>query len=95
MSRHHRVTSTREWSRIRRSVFDRDGHRCRACGKAGRLEAHHMVQLARGGTNDIGNLRTLCRGCHILTHKRKLSPEESEWQTLVKELSHETVAVQV
>ena len=38
---------TAAWFRLRRFVFDRDGWRCRQCGKAGRLEAHHVVPVAR------------------------------------------------
>ena len=86
MSRLHRQTHNRQWSRIRRDVFDRDGRRCQECGKAGRLECHHVVELQDGGTNDVGNLRTLCRGCHIAAHKRKLTKAEADWQALVKEL---------
>ena len=82
MSRHHAATSNRVWEGIRRRVFARDGHRCRDCGKAGRLEAHHVVELQHGGTNAIVNLRTLCRPCHIELHR----PEKSEWQKFVEEL---------
>lgn len=72
--------SSRYWERIRRRVFERDGHRCRACRKAGRLEAHHVVRLSDGGTNDLANLRTLCRTCHIEHHRRKeMGPEKAKW----------------
>ena len=59
MSRLHRQTHNREWERLRLQVFERDGHRCADCRRAGRLEAHHMLELHRGGTNDLGNLKTL------------------------------------
>ena len=83
MSRHHRETHNREWERIRQEVFDRDGHRCQDCRKAGRLEAHHVLELAHGGTNDLSNLKTLCRACHIFVHRRK---EDPGWAGMVKEL---------
>ncbi len=86
MSRHHRFSGTAkgpEWERLRLQVFDRDAHRCRECGRAGRLEAHHVVELAHGGTNDMSNLKTLCRTCHILIHAPVRSEAERAWQVLL------------
>ena len=54
-----------EWERLRRLVLDRDGWRCQACGKAGRLEVDHKRSLHLGGSNDPSNLQALCRGCHF------------------------------
>jgi len=37
------------------------------------LEAAHIdhkIPLARGGTNQLDNLRTLCRRCHVLRADR-------------------------
>ena len=85
-SRHHKAISNRFWAGLRRQAFDRDGWRCQACGGAGALEAHHVVELAQGGTNDLGNLRTLCRGCHIAAHKRTQSAGQAQWERMVKEL---------
>ena len=46
MSRNHNsLTGTRAWRRVRLLVFERDGYRCRCCGKAGRLECDHIVPL--------------------------------------------------
>ena len=87
MSRFHRQTHNRAWGRLRKLVLERDGHRCKDCGKAGRLECHHVLELHRDGSNDLGNLRTLCRGCHIQTHARKVSQEESAWQRMGGELT--------
>ena len=85
MSRHHRKTPNRSWALIRQQVLDRDKHRCRECGKAGRLEAHHVLELQDGGSNDLDNLSTLCRGCHIRTHARRPTSAEAEWLALVAE----------
>ena len=55
--------------------------------RAGRLEAHHVTPLHRGGAPyDLDNLETLCRSCHIERHRRKLSPGEAAWKRLVAEL---------
>lgn len=56
--------------KIRHQVFERDGFRCCDCGASPqeedvRLEVDHKIPLARGGSNDIDNLRTLCRPCNI------------------------------
>jgi hypothetical protein len=34
------------------------------CGAAGALHAHHVIPRSRGGGDEIGNLITLCPGCH-------------------------------
>lgn len=53
--------------RVRDLVFARDGHRCTHLGPDGRcpairaLEIEHICPHAQGGTDDIDNLRTLCR----------------------------------
>lgn len=85
MSRHHRgrgLAKGRDWERIRRQVLERDAYRCRECGKAGRLEVHHLLHLDSGGTNALENLRTLCRSCHIEAHKRWGDPD---WEALLAE----------
>lgn len=54
-----------EWQFLRQSVFARDGYRCTICGAVARLECDHIQPLSHGGSNDIANLRSVCRGCHI------------------------------
>lgn len=56
--------------RWRRSVLDRDGHRCMDCGSTTSLHAHHLVRWV-----DAPHLRvvlengaTLCRDCHVAVH---------------------------
>lgn len=55
--------------RLRSEVFQRDGHRCRFCGKTPaidgvRLNADHMTPHSLGGTTTIDNLQTLCEPCN-------------------------------
>ena len=92
MSRYH-VTRlhARRWARVRRAVFNRDGWRCRKCGRPGRLECDHVTPMQResgGDPYDMQNLQTLCRGCHIAKtaaeNKRPASQEQREWQALVR-----------
>ena len=86
MSWHHRQTATREWANIRQRAFLDQGRRCSECGKAGRLEVHHRKPLSEGGTNDLGNLVVLCRGCHIDIHRPVVGEPALAWQVLVEEV---------
>ena len=62
MSRNHvSRLHARRWARVRRAVLDRDGWRCRKCGKAGRLEVDHIVPDPGRDPFDMGNLQVLCR----------------------------------
>ena len=52
---------------VKKYVFDRDFYKCQSCQKTGReieLTIDHIIPLAKGGTNDISNLHTLCRQCN-------------------------------
>ena len=91
MSRHHRKLEHRRFAHLRRRALERDGYRCRACGRAGRLEADHVVPLDKGGAPyDPENLQALCRGCHIQKtrgeNKRPVTPEQAAWNDLVDQL---------
>ena len=62
--------------KIRRQVFDRDGHRCLLCGigagepyadqptRLARLTLGHFVADSLRGSNDPANLRTECSRCN-------------------------------
>ena len=54
---------------LRWEVLERDGHRCLGCGRAAgepgvKLEIDHVLPVCAGGTDEIGNLRTLCASCN-------------------------------
>jgi len=62
MSRQHERLNRRRWSLERRRVLDRDGWRCRQCGRAGKLEVDHRIPLEDGGAPyDPQNLQS-CAG---------------------------------
>lgn len=52
------------------AVLKRDNYSCAGCGKSPssdhtvELEVDHIRPVARGGTNAIHNLQTLCRSCN-------------------------------
>lgn len=54
--------------RLRASVLERDGFKCRRCGCGADQDAvlviDHIVPVARGGKSDIENLQTLCFDCN-------------------------------
>ena len=93
MSRHHSRLNMARWRAVRRQVFNRDGWRCRACGRAGRLECDHVTPLWKDPEQDpyaLDNLQAICRGCHIRKtmqeNAREISPERADLQRLVAEL---------
>lgn len=57
----------RERERNRLQAFARDAYTCQDCSASlsyETAEADHIVPVALGGSNDVGNLRTLCHDCH-------------------------------
>lgn len=53
---------------IRETVLKRDGYKCIRCGSAEDLDIHHIVPKSQGGSDELSNLRTLCRQCHATEH---------------------------
>jgi hypothetical protein len=53
----------------REQVLRRDQHRCRNCHGHVAPQVHHIEPRAQGGSNDPGNLVTLCQICHGLIHR--------------------------
>ena len=60
------------WSRQRRRILERDGGVCQAtgCGQPA-TEVDHIVPMAYGGTDDDGNLVSLCREHHAVKSARE------------------------
>ena len=80
--KHHRYNQ-RRWGVIRRRVFQRDGYKCRNCGKRGsRFEAHHEPpEKAETDPYNPAHILTLCRQCHIERHRtpKPVNPEVAAW----------------
>lgn len=52
---------------IRHEVFKRDEYKCQECGvykPDEGLEASHIIAVAKGGTDELDNLKTLCKTCN-------------------------------
>ena len=93
VSRHHSRLHAARWSAVRRHVLQRDGWRCRSCGRAGRFEADHITPLERDPGQDPydpSGLQTLCRSCHIAKtsiENTRHDPAREAWKALVSEIS--------
>jgi hypothetical protein len=49
---------------LRAYVFARDGMRCMRCGSTESLTVDHVIPVIHGGSDEVGNLQTLCRSCN-------------------------------
>ena len=47
---------------------DNLGDKCANCGSCYKVEYHHIVPLALGGTNKLSNIVPLCYQCHKAAH---------------------------
>lgn len=63
----HRHEHTRRWQKLR-LIYLRANPLCIECKKQNKIvpasEVHHIVPIARGGTDDESNLEALCKSCH-------------------------------
>ena len=81
--RRSRGISSRAWDLIRQVALDRDGWRCQDCGKAGQMNVHHLRAVHQGGSNELGNLETLCEGCHLARHQK---PAVTAWRKRLEQI---------
>lgn len=93
VSKNHIKIPRKAWNRVRKQVLNRDGWRCRACGRRGRLEVDHITPLQRDPRQDPldpSGLQTLCVSCHIAKtrseNKKPDSPKIAAWKELVQEM---------
>jgi 5-methylcytosine-specific restriction endonuclease McrA len=56
---------------VYRAVRQRDGGRCRCCGRVGQ-HVHHIRFRSHGGACETSNLVLLCWRCHDSVHRRRL-----------------------
>ena len=55
---------------------------CQICGNEG-LDAHHLIPVEKGGSDDQSNLICVCRSCHQKIHHGTLKLIDGEWVYLV------------
>jgi 5-methylcytosine-specific restriction endonuclease McrA len=59
------------WTKLRAEILKRDDYLCQHCLPArvtSATEVHHVVEKARGGTDDPANLISTCSTCHREAH---------------------------
>ena len=66
-------------AQLRFGILQRDGFRCRYCGRPGSaagvvLHVDHVVPLAAGGATTEGNLLTSCQECNLGKSTRAVLP---------------------
>ena len=62
-----RVERGKVSNKMRFAIYQRDGYRCRICGRTNRfddLEIDHIKPIAKGGKSTPDNLQTLCKRCN-------------------------------
>jgi 5-methylcytosine-specific restriction endonuclease McrA len=73
----------KDYYNVKAYVLHRDGYKCQHCrgkSKDKKLHAHHVIWKSNGGTDEPGNLLTMCETCHDDLHKGllKLSGKRSK-----------------
>ena len=65
----HRAVTQATWDRLRRKVYRAADHRCKACGKGGRLNCHEVWKYDdKRGVARLTGFRALCPTCHEVCH---------------------------
>jgi 5-methylcytosine-specific restriction endonuclease McrA len=69
-------------AQLRFGILQRDGFRCRYCGRPGNapgvvLHVDHVVPVAAGGTTTEDNLLTACDECNLGKAARAVVPARS------------------
>ena len=60
-----RVERGKVTNRMRFAIYERDGWRCRKCGRqTDNLEIDHIIPISKGGKTTMDNLQTLCARCN-------------------------------
>lgn len=60
-----------DWSESRQAALKRDGSTCQDCGATEKLVVHHLEPWSETQDNSLGNLQTLCIGCHKRAHSQR------------------------
>ncbi len=62
-----RVERGKVSNQLRFEIFERDGYKCRYCGRGEdecKLEVDHIKPISKGGKSTYDNLQTLCEDCN-------------------------------
>jgi hypothetical protein len=93
-SKDFRVQNSWKFKNWRKSVLERDDHKCKECGSTTRLEAHHIISLKECKLTAflVMNGVTLCRECHKVTDsycgKNKINPISGNVSGIYRTIPH-------
>ena len=59
---------TEEWAALREQALIRACYECEECGSPFRLQVHHIEYLSDWHSDNLDNLKVLCRKCHAWAH---------------------------
>jgi 5-methylcytosine-specific restriction protein A len=63
-----------DWKQRSLELRQASGMCCARCNTKGSvanpIQSHHIVPLAKGGSNNKMNLKSLCQSCHNKEHRR-------------------------
>jgi hypothetical protein len=59
-----RAELTKNYDRFFNEIAQRDGIKCKRCGKKRKLAIDHIFPLSLGGSNNLENLQLLCGSCN-------------------------------
>lgn len=84
---YHQYLRTEQWAMNRRMCFERDGHRCRGCGRRDSLQAHHISYANLAAENlrlELDDLTALCPKCHAAIHGKAANDDGSQSPTQLR-----------
>lgn len=72
-SQRRRSDFAKNYDQLMLALIERDGYKCAVCGTIENLTIDHVIPLSKGGSDEIKNLRILCRA-----HNSKKSDKITE-----------------
>lgn len=67
--------------RVRKTVYDRDSHKCIICGSRNGIPNAHYLRRSQGGLGVEQNIVTLCQECH---HEFDNGKQGENYKTAIK-----------
>lgn len=69
----------------KKTILKKYKNKCNECNIDNKLEFHHKVRVADGGSNDIENIQVLCKDCH--QKKTEDQQEAGEFMSIINSMS--------
>jgi len=65
------------YSKVRKTILERDGWKCQLCDKDGdgRLHIHHILKRKEGGEDFFDQLISVCPKCHSAADRKLYDPD--------------------